>query len=103
MYVYVYNSILDTSMKNTSDKEIIRYFTSLTEYLKRHQINTGFHFMYNETSTALNMRMTSMNIKYQLVTPSNDRANNSERAIKTFKTHFIAGLCRVDKDFHLQL
>ena len=41
--------------------------------------------------------MKSMNIKYQLVPPSNHRANNAERAIQTFKNHFIAGLCSVDK------
>ena len=59
--------------------------------------------MDNEASTALKLTMTTMNIKYQLVPASNHRANNSERAIQTFKNHFIAGLCSVDKDFHLQL
>ena len=59
--------------------------------------------MDNETSTALKTKMTSMNIMYQLVPPSNHRSNNAERAIKTFKNHFIAGMCNVDKDFHLQL
>ena len=49
------------------------------------------------------MTITSMNIKYQLIPTSNHRAHNSERAIKKFKNHFIAGLCSVDKDFHLQL
>ena len=44
-----------------------------------------------------------MNIKYQLVPPRNQILNNAERAIQTSKNHFIAGLCSVDKDFHLQL
>ena len=47
--------------------------------------------------------MMTMNIKYQLVPPINHRTNNSERAIQKFKNHFIAGLCIIDKNFHLQL
>ena len=59
--------------------------------------------MDNEASTSLKMKMTTMNIKDQLVPPSNHIANNAKRAIQTFKNHFIARLCSVDKDFHLQL
>ena len=44
-----------------------------------------------------------MYIKYQLVLPNNHRSKDSERAIQTFKNHFIAGLCIVDNDFHFQL
>ena len=44
-----------------------------------------------------------MNIKYQLVPPSNHRAYNAEIVIQTFKKHFIAGLCSIEKCFHLQL
>ena len=57
----------------------------------------------NEASTDLKMKMTSMDIKYKLVPPSNHRSKNVETAIQTFKNHFIAVLCSVDKEFHLQL
>ena len=90
-------------MNNSSDKEIIRAFTEFTEYFKSCGIKPGFHFMDNEASTALKIKMTSMNIKYQLVPQINHRANNSERAILTFKNNFIAGLCSLDKEFHFQL
>ena len=59
--------------------------------------------MDNEASAALKLNMATMNIKYQLVLPSNHIENNSEREIQTFKNHFIARLCSVDKDFHVQL
>ena len=39
---------------------------------------------------------------YQLVAMSNHRANNTERAIHTFKVHFLEGLFILDKDFHLK-
>ena len=103
MYVYDYNEVLTTGMKNRSEKDMIRDFTSLNKDLKIRGINPGFHFMDNEASTALNITMTFMNIRYQLVPPSNHKANNAEIAFQTFENHFIAGLCSVDKYFHLQL
>ena len=95
MYVYDCNSILTTAKKNISDKEMIRYFTELTKYLKSRGINPGFHFMDNEASTALNMTMITMNIKYQLVPPSNHIANNAEINSKLQKTlHSATVQCR---------
>ena len=82
---------------------MIQALTELTEDLKGRGINPVFHFMDNEASTVLKMTMSSMIIKYQLMPPSNNRANNVERTIQTFKNRLIAGLFRVYKDFHLQL
>ena len=39
----------------------------------------------------------------QLVEPHNHRVNAAERAIQTFKNHFIAGLCNTDEQFPAQL
>ena len=39
MYVYDYNAILMTAMKNISDKEIIQALKKLTEDVKIHGIN----------------------------------------------------------------
>ena len=103
MYLYDCNSIVTTATNNRTDEEIIRAFTELTEYFKSRVISPSFRFMDNEASTALKMTITTINIKYQLVPPSNHRAKNAERANQTFQKHFIAGLCRVDKDLCLQL
>ena len=59
--------------------------------------------MDNEASTALKITMTTLDIKYQLVPPSNHRAKNEERTICTSENHFIVVLCNVDKDFRLPL
>ena len=59
--------------------------------------------MDNEASTALKLKMTTVNIKYQLVPPINHRSNNAERWIQTFNNHLISVLCSIDKYFHLQL
>ena len=42
-------------------------------------------------------------IGVQLVEPHNHRVNAAERAIRTYKSHFIAGLCTCDDDFPLVL
>ena len=103
MYVYDYNAILTTVMKIRSDREVIRFFTYLTEDLKIHGIDPCFNFMNNDASTALKITMTSVNIHYHSVTPNNQRSKTVERDIQTFKNHFIAGMCSVEKDFHLQM
>ena len=66
-------------MKNRSDKEIIGVFIKLTKYLKSRVINLGFHIMENEGYKALKITIKTMNIKYQLVLPSNHRRKNEER------------------------
>ena len=90
-------------MKSRSYKEMVRAFAEVPEDLKIRRIKPGLNFMDNEGSTAFKMTMTTIYITYQLVTPTNHRANNAERVIQTFKKHFIEGLCIVDRDFHLQL
>ena len=53
----------------------------------------------NEISTDLINIFESRKITYQLVPPENYRRNTAERAIKTWKNHFIAGLSSVDPTF----
>jgi hypothetical protein len=46
----------------------------------------------SEASTPLLPSFSAALISYQLVPPFNKRANKAERAIQTFKRHFIAVL-----------
>ena len=46
--------------------------------------------------------MKLSDIDFQLVPPHNHMRNSAERAIRTFKEHFIAILCSTDKNFPLQ-
>jgi hypothetical protein len=57
----------------------------------------------NETSAALKNFFTANNVEYQLVPPHCHRRNAAERAIRTFKEHFVAGLSSVDPTFALHL
>ena len=49
------------------------------------------------------MTMATMDITYKLVPTSNHREKNAYIAIQTSKNNFIAGICSVDKTFHIQL
>ena len=44
-----------------------------------------------------------MDIEYQLISQSNNRANKEERANHTIINHFMVRLFRVDTDFCLQM
>jgi hypothetical protein len=57
----------------------------------------------NEASAALKNFFTSNDVDYQLVPPHYHRRNAAERAIQTFKEHFVTGLSSVDPAFPLHL
>ena len=59
--------------------------------------------MDNECSKDIQKIVEANNTKIQFVEPHQHRVNAAERAIQTFKNHFIAGLCTVDNAFPLQL
>jgi hypothetical protein len=63
----------------------------------------------NEASAALKSYFAENDVDYQLV-PSHSHShshchkrNAAERAIQTFKEHFVTGLASVDPDFLLHL
>jgi hypothetical protein len=47
--------------------------------------------------------MVEENIDFQFVPPGLHQRNAAERAIRTFKNHFIAGLCTTAANFPLKL
>jgi hypothetical protein len=47
--------------------------------------------------------MHDQDIAFQLVPPGTHRRNAADRVIRTFKNHFIAALCSLDKNFPLHL
>ena len=53
----------------------------------------------NEASNLLKQALIKQKIKYQLVPPHIHQHNMAERAIKTFKAHFLARLCTTDPEF----
>jgi hypothetical protein len=90
-------------MKNRGDKDMIRAFDVLIQSLIIHCFKPHLQRLDNEASLALRNYLTNQGINYQLAPPHIHWRNNAERAIQTFKNHFIAGLCSVDPTFPLKL
>ena len=62
-----------------------------------------FYKMDNETSEQLLQTMRDkLHLTIQHAPPNNHRTNKAERAIRTFKNHFIATLCTADPSFPLE-
>jgi hypothetical protein len=75
----------------------------VVSHLILHGLKPHLQRLDNEASLALRNYLTQQGITYQLALPHIQRRNNAERAIHTFKNHFIAGLCSVDPTFPLKL
>ncbi len=103
MYDYDTNAILTEPLKNRTGSEILRGYQKLHKYLVVRGFKPQVHWLDNEASTALKEYNKIHNIDYQLVPPHNHRRNAAERAIRTWKNHFTAGLCSTDEQFPMHL
>jgi hypothetical protein len=90
-------------MKNRSDNEMIRAHTALHQQLLNAGLKPELQIMDNECSRAFILYLMKQNISLQLVPIHLHRQNAAERAIQTFKNHFVVGLCSVDKQLPMHL
>jgi hypothetical protein len=103
LYDYDTNKILTEPMKSSGDQEMVRAYNKLIQELVDHGSKPCLQRLDNECSNALRSLLNQHDIKFQLAPPHMHRRNAAERAIQTFKNHFIAGLCSVDPNFPLRL
>ena len=102
-YVYEANAILVRPMKSRSDACMVAAYKDIYEYLESVNQKPTLNIIDNEASRAVQTYIKSKDVDWQLVEPDNHRVNAAERAIQTFKNHFLAGLATVDRAFPLQL
>jgi hypothetical protein len=103
VYLYDDNAILVEPIKNRGDGEQIKAYTNVLERAKT-GTKLKIHWMDNEASKAVKLLLeTKHGLQYQLVPPHTHRRNAAERAIRTFKDHFIAGLSSADESFPIRL
>jgi hypothetical protein len=69
------------------------------EDLQKAGINPVLHQLDNETSEELIKEIENKGLKYQIASPGDHQLNHVERAIQTFKNHFIAILYGTDSGF----
>ena len=97
------NSILVEAMQNRTSGEMIRAYQTLVDRLKECGIKPKLHILDNECSDEFKKQIETNNMKYQLVPPHDHRRNIAEKAVQTFKDHFVAVLCGTDAKFPMQL
>ena len=105
---YIFVSILDgyihvETMKSRHHADYIAAYKKTLNFFARLGRRPAFQRLDNETSGALEAFAISSNIDIQYCPPHNHRSLKAERAIRTFKNHFIATLCTVAPEFPLQL
>jgi hypothetical protein len=102
-YINDCNYVKVIPMKSRSASEWVKAYDSVHQELTVKSFKPKLQTLDNEASTALNNFFTVNDIAYQLVPPHCYRCNAAERAIRTFKEHFVAGLSSVDPSFPLHL
>jgi hypothetical protein len=102
-YDYDANNILTELTKSRGDQEMVRAYNKLIQELVDHGFKPRLQRLDKECSSALRSLLNQHDIHFQVAPPHMHRRNASERAIQTFKNHFIAGLCSVDPNFPLRL
>jgi hypothetical protein len=102
-YIYDCNYVKVVLMKSRSASEWVKAYDSVHEELTVKGFKPKLQTLDNEASSALKNFFTVNDIAYQLARPQYHRRNAAERAIRTFKEHFVDGLSSVDPSFPLHL
>ena len=82
---------------------VIHAYKQLHQILTKRGFQPRLHLLDNEAPKELKTFLDTQHIQYQLVPPHVHRRNAAERAIRTFKEQFVAGLCSTDKNFPMHL
>jgi Reverse transcriptase (RNA-dependent DNA polymerase) len=103
LYDYDSNYIDSEPIKNREAQSIVEAYKACFARLKQAGLTPKLCRLDNECSASLKQYFQDENVEFQLAPPYIHRRNAAERAIRTFKNHFIAGLASTDKDFPLHL
>ncbi len=97
------NYIFVEPMHSRLKEEMIRAYEKIINRMKAAGLGIRKHILDNEALDAFKQYIHKQQIQFELVPPGNHRRNQAERAIQTFKAHFISILAGVDDKFPLSL
>jgi hypothetical protein len=98
-YIYDANFITSISIKNRTKEELLRAYKITYKYLTQRGYKLLLHKMDNKTSNAVEAFIQSQHTTLQYTPPNIHRTNSAERAIRTWKNHFTAGLASLPVTF----
>ena len=99
VYNYNSNAILVELLKSCNGTEIKNAYLTIINRLTTYGCAPSTFIVDHEVSTDLLTTFRNKNINFQQVPPEVHRRNAAERAIQTWKNHFIAGLSSTDPSF----
>jgi hypothetical protein len=102
-YSYGCNYVKAVPMKSKSASEWLKAYEHIHQELTSRGFKPKLQTLDNEASAALKSFFTENDVEYQFVPTHCHRRTAVQRAIRTFKEHFVLGLASVDPDFPLQL
>ena len=92
-------SIYAVKIKNGKTASLEQGLMKLYADLHKAGINPLLHQLDNETSKELRKEIEKNELAYQIASQGDHQLNRAERAIQTFKSHFIAKLYGTDSSF----
>ena len=97
------NSTWAEALKNNTEGELILARQRALTRMKRCGIVPKHQILDNQASTAYKTAIETSKMTYQLVPPNDHRRNMAEKAIQTFKNHFVSVLsgCAPTMPMHL--
>jgi hypothetical protein len=99
MYDFDSNTINAVAIENRKRESLIKGYNKMYEDLQIAGINPVLYRLDNQTSKDIVKEIENKGLIYQVASPGDHRLNHAERAIQTFKNHFIAILYGTDSDF----
>jgi hypothetical protein len=99
LYDFDSNSILAVPIKNRSKHSLIKGYQTCLDELTRAGIKPIIHRLDNEISKDMITEIEKRQMNYQIAAPGDHRLNFAERAIQTFKNHFVSVLHGCDPQF----
>jgi hypothetical protein len=103
IYDFDSNLVWAERMKNRKADNMVQAYCKIHMMLVKAGLRPRLQHLDNECSNALKEFLKEQKVDYQLAPPGIHQRNAVERAIQTFKNHFIAGLCSTDTAFPLHL
>jgi len=105
MIVYDYDSnyIFAEPFKTRTAQSLLIAYKAVHSKLCNAGLRPKLQRLDNECSELLKTFMRTHDIDFQLAPPGCHRRNAAERAVRTYKNHFISGLCSLDPEFPLHL
>mgnify|MGYP003333570057 CR=1 FL=1 len=101
-YDYDSNCILVAPLKNKDSHKIIKGWKGNHHLLTSAGAAPQHYILDNEFSNDFKTVLRHSNITFEQVPPHVHRCNAAERAIHTFKNHFLAGLASMDPTFPIK-